>query len=74
LDARSSSILIHSTRRCSRVLFAFTDAVQIRLEGVPLPLIGPVPTQAVQALPYLATVLLLAAAPRAIGQPYVKER
>ncbi|HZD52544.1 MAG TPA: ABC transporter permease [Woeseiaceae bacterium] len=61
-------------------LFAFTDAVQIRLQGVPLPLIGPVPTQAIQALPYLATVLLLAGfvgravAPKAIGQPYVKER
>jgi general nucleoside transport system permease protein len=61
-------------------LFAFTDAVQIRLQGVPLPLIGPVPTQAIQALPYLATVLLLAGfvgravAPKAIGQPYIKER
>jgi simple sugar transport system permease protein len=61
-------------------LFAFTDAVQIRLQGVPLPLIGTVPTQAIQALPYLATVLLLAGfvgkavAPKAIGQPYVKER
>jgi simple sugar transport system permease protein len=60
-------------------LFAFTDAVQIRLQGVPLPLVGTVPTQAIQALPYLATVLLLAGfvgraiAPRAIGQPYVKE-
>ena len=61
-------------------LFAFTDAVQIRLQGVPLPLVGTVPTQAIQALPYLATVLLLAGfvgraiAPKAIGQPYVKER
>jgi simple sugar transport system permease protein len=61
-------------------LFAFTDAVQIRLQGVPLPGIGTVPTQAIQALPYLATVLLLAGfvgkavAPKAIGQPYVKER
>jgi ABC-type uncharacterized transport system permease subunit len=61
-------------------LFAFTDAVQIRLQGVPLPLIGTVPTQAIQALPYLATVLLLAGfvgravAPKAIGVPYVKER
>jgi general nucleoside transport system permease protein len=39
-----------------------------------------VPTQAIQALPYLATVLLLAGfvgravAPKAIGVPYVKER
>lgn len=61
-------------------LFAFTDAVQIRLQGVPLPLLGTVPTQAIQALPYIATVLLLAGfvgraiAPKAIGQPYVKER
>ena len=61
-------------------LFAFTDAVQIRLQGVPLPLVGTVPTQAIQALPYLATVLLLAGfvgravAPKAIGQPYVKEQ
>jgi simple sugar transport system permease protein len=61
-------------------LFAFTDAVQIRLQGVPLPGIGTVPTQAIQALPYLATVLLLAGfvgraiAPKAIGHPYVKER
>jgi ABC-type uncharacterized transport system permease subunit len=61
-------------------LFAFTDAVQIRLQGTPLPLIGTVPTEAIQALPYLATVLLLAGfvgraiAPKAIGVPYVKER
>ncbi len=61
-------------------LFAFTDAVQIRLQGTALPLIGTVPTQAIQALPYFATVLLLAGfvgravAPRAIGIPYVKER
>ncbi len=61
-------------------LFAFTDAVQIRLQGTPLPLIGTVPTEAIQALPYLATVLLLAGfvgravAPKAIGVPYIKER
>jgi general nucleoside transport system permease protein len=62
------------------LLFAFTDAVQVRLQGTPLPLIGTVPTQAIQALPYLLTVLLLAGfvgravAPKAIGEPYVKER
>ena len=60
------------------LLFAFTDAVQVRLQGVPLPIVGEVPTQAIQALPYIATVLLLAGfvgravAPKAIGQPYVK--
>ena len=62
------------------LLFAFADAVQARLQGVELPLIGEVPTQAIQALPYLLTILLLAGfvgravAPKAIGQPYVKER
>jgi general nucleoside transport system permease protein len=62
------------------LLFAFADAIQARLQGVDLPLIGEVPTQAIQALPYLLTILLLAGfvgravAPKAIGQPYVKER
>ncbi len=62
------------------LLFAFADAVQARLQGVNLPLVGEVPTQAIQALPYLLTILLLAGfvgravAPKAIGQPYVKER
>lgn len=62
------------------LLFAFTDALQIRLQGVSLPLVGVVPVQAIQALPYVLTVLLLAGfvgkavAPRAIGTPYLKER
>lgn len=62
------------------LLFAFTDAVQIRLQGVDLPIVGEVPTQAISALPYVLTVLLLAGfvgravAPKAIGQPYPKER
>jgi general nucleoside transport system permease protein len=62
------------------LLFAFADAVQIRLQGTSLPLIGQVPTEAIQALPYLLTVLLLAGfvgraiPPKAIGVPYVKER
>lgn len=62
------------------LLFAFADAAQVRLQGVPLPLVGTVPTQAIQALPYLLTILLLAGfvgravAPRALGRPYVKER
>ncbi len=61
-------------------LFAFADAVQARLQGVDVPGVGAVPVQAIQALPYLLTVLLLAgfvgkaAAPRASGLPYVKER
>ena len=61
-------------------LFAFADAVQARLQGVDIPGVGIVPVQAIQALPYLLTVLLLAGfvgkavPPRASGLPYVKER
>jgi simple sugar transport system permease protein len=62
------------------LLFAFTDALQARLQGVPLPGVGVVPVQLIQALPYLLTIFLLAGfvgksvAPKAIGVPYVKER
>jgi simple sugar transport system permease protein len=62
------------------LLFAFADAVQARLQGVALPFLGQVPTQAIQALPYLITIVLLAGfvgravPPRALGVPYVKER
>jgi simple sugar transport system permease protein len=62
------------------LLFAFADALQIRLQGVVLPVIGQVPVQAIQALPYILTVLLLAGfvgravAPKASGIPYVKDR
>jgi ABC-type uncharacterized transport system permease subunit len=62
------------------LLFGFLDASAIRLQGAPLPLVGAVPVQAIQALPYLLTVVLLAGfigrsrAPRALGVPYVKER
>jgi len=62
------------------LLFAFADALQIRLQGVVLPVIGQVPVQAIQALPYVLTVLLLAGfvgraiAPKASGIPYVKDR
>lgn len=62
------------------LLFAFADAVQIRLEGVEVPGIGQIPSQAIQVIPYLLTVLLLAGfvgravAPKAIGTPFVKSR
>jgi len=62
------------------LLFGFLDALAIRLQGTPLPGLGAVPVQAIQALPYALTVILLAGfigrarAPRALGQPYVKER
>jgi general nucleoside transport system permease protein len=62
------------------LLFGFLDAASIRLQGAVLPLIGAVPVQAIQALPYVLTVVLLAGfigksvAPQALGRPYVKER
>ena len=62
------------------LLFGFLDAAAIRLQGVPLPGIGEVPVQAIQALPYVLTVVLLAGfigkavAPQALGRPYSRER
>jgi simple sugar transport system permease protein len=60
------------------LLFAFADVVQARLQGAPLPVVGVVPVELIQAIPYVLTVCLLAgfvgraAAPRAIGVPYAK--
>jgi len=62
------------------LLFAFTDALATRLQGVALPLVGVIPVQFILALPYVLTVLLLAGfvgkaeAPKAIGVPYSKEK
>lgn len=62
------------------LLFGFLDAAAIRMQGVHLPGIGEVPVQAIQALPYVLTVVLLAGfigkavAPQALGRPYTKER
>lgn len=62
------------------LMFGLLDAVAIRLQGVSVPLIGEVPVQLIQTLPYILTVILLAGfigkavAPKAIGVPYVKER
>jgi len=66
------------------LLFGFLDAISIRLQGAVLPdwLFGggEVPVQAIQALPYVLTVVLLAGfigksiAPKALGRPYLKER
>ena len=62
------------------LLFGFLDALGIRLQGEELPLIGEVPVQIIQALPYILTVVLLAGfigradPPKAGGVPYVKER
>lgn len=62
------------------LLFGFLDAAAIRMQGVPMPLVGEVPVQFIQALPYVMTVVLLAGfigravAPQALGKPYLKER
>ncbi len=62
------------------LLFGFLEAVASRMQGVDVPLIGEAPVDLILALPYLLTVILLAGfvgkamPPRAIGEPYVKER
>ena len=62
------------------LLFGFLEAVASRLQGIDVPLIGEAPVDLILALPYLLTVILLAGfvgkamPPRAIGEPYVKER
>ncbi|HEY4924371.1 MAG TPA: ABC transporter permease [Roseiarcus sp.] len=62
------------------LLFGFLDALSIRLQGFVIPGIGEVPVQAIEALPYVLTVILLAGfigkaiPPKASGIPYVKER
>lgn len=61
------------------LLFGFLDALQIRLQGAEIFGVG-VPVQAIQALPYVLTVVLLAGfigkavGPKAGGVPYTKER
>jgi simple sugar transport system permease protein len=62
------------------LLFGVLDAVATRLQGAVIPGVGEVPVQAIQALPYVLTVVLLAGfigkaiPPKASGVPYVKER
>lgn len=62
------------------LMFGFLDAIQFRIQGQVFPIIGEVPVQAIQALPYILTVILLAGfigravAPKASGLPYTKER
>jgi simple sugar transport system permease protein len=62
------------------ILFGFLDAVAIRMQSAVLPIVGKVPVQVIQALPYVLTVVLLAGfigkavPPKASGIPYVKER
>lgn len=61
------------------LLFGFLDAMAIRLQGVSIGDFA-IPVQAIEAIPYVLTVFLLAGfigkaiAPKAIGVPYTKER
>lgn len=61
------------------LLFGFLDALQIRLQSAEIFGID-IPVQAIQALPYVLTVVLLAGfigkavGPKAGGVPYTKER
>ena len=60
------------------LLFGFSEAIQIRLQGVVLWGTEPVPVQFIQILPYLLTILVLAGlvgkslAPKSLGVPFEK--
>jgi simple sugar transport system permease protein len=62
------------------LLFGFLDALANFMQGKQVPLIGEVPVQIFQALPYVLTCILLAGfigvatPPKAGGVPYTKER
>lgn len=62
------------------LLFGFTEAVAIQLQGVKLPSGDEIPNQFIQIIPYLLTIVVLAGfighskAPRALGIPYQKEK
>lgn len=62
------------------LMFGFLEAVAARLQGVSLPVVGELSTDLILAAPYVMTVILLAGfigradPPKAIGEPYIKER
>jgi ABC-type uncharacterized transport system permease subunit len=62
------------------LLFGFLDALSNFMQGKEVPLIGEMPVQIFQALPYVLTCVLLAGfigaaiPPKAGGVPYTKER
>lgn len=63
------------------LLFGFTEAVSIQMQGVfKLPSGEDIPIQFIQIVPYVLTIIVLAGfighsrAPRALGVPYQKER
>ena len=58
------------------LLFATADAVQGRLQGIALPMVGIIPAPFITALPYVVTIAVLEltcrgqAMPKALGVPY----
>lgn len=62
------------------LMFGFLEALAARLQGVSLPIVGELSTDLILAAPYVMTVILLAGfigradPPKAIGEPYIKER
>ncbi|MGE7370195.1 ABC transporter permease [Neorhizobium sp. NPDC001467] len=62
------------------LLFGFLDALANFMQGKSMPLVGEVPVQIFQVMPYVLTCILLAGfigiahPPKAGGVPYVKER
>lgn len=62
------------------LLFAAADALQGRLQGAALPLLGVIPVPWITALPFIVTVIVLAIAgrgqsmPKALGLPYKKAK
>ena len=69
---------VQTMLRC--LLFGFTEAVSIQMQGVKLPSGEDIPNQFIQIIPYLLTMIVLAGfiglsrAPRALGLLYEKER
>lgn len=59
----------------SCLLFGFFDVLQMKLQGIELPLLGVVPNQLIQMIPYASTLLILAGivgahhAPSRLGKP-----
>ena len=64
----------------SCILFGYFQAFAVRYGSYEFPLVGKVPTQFMDALPYILTIIILggfigkAIAPKAIGVPYEKGR
>jgi simple sugar transport system permease protein len=65
------------------LLFGFTEAVSIQIQGAPfakLPSGEDIPVQFIQMVPYVLTIIVLAGfigssrPPRALGVPYQKEK